>query len=203
MGSADDMTVFKPSSQLRSPYPAIRPYQSLTGRRRRRPIPDRISRYYVPLAVLEATDQVMRRFGAEERECYVWWGGYFTPSGEGQVLTALWPEAATDFGCVHLNNRQLLQLHQQLRSLDQLLMVELHTHPPGAGGQNEVDAAHPAATYPGFVSVVVPDFAFPRFYDLRHAHLYEYQETGQWRQLDAGEIADRFVVEETFLSVRV
>jgi hypothetical protein len=146
--------------------------------------------------VLEATDRVMRRFGREGRECYVWWGGYFTADGDAQVLTAIYPEIATTFGRIHLGLDELTLLHGELRALDQVLLVELHTHPPDAGGQNEVDAAHPAATYVGFISIVVPEFAEPRFHDLRQAYVYEYLVGGRWRQLDAEEIQARFIVEE-------
>ena len=50
---------------------------------------------------------------------------------------------------------------------DQVLIAELHSHPPGAGGQNAVDAANGATTYPGFLTIVVPNFANPLFYDLQ------------------------------------
>jgi len=186
-----------------APYPQERPYGSPPAGRRRQPVPDRVGRIYVPLAVLQATDSVMRRFGRERRECYVWWGGYFTPQGDAQVLTALHPEVATDYGRIHLQAPQLARLHNRLRELDQVLLVELHTHPPGAGGQNDVDAAHPAATYAGFMSVVVPDFAQTQFYDLREAYVYEYLLGGHWRDLDSQEIAERFVIEETSVQVQL
>lgn len=186
----------------RGAYPETRPYESPTGGRRRRPVPDRIERYYVPLPVLEATDRVMRRFGREKRECYVWWGGYFTASGDAQILTAICPELRTDYGRVHMETTELVALHEQLRTLDQVLLAELHTHPPDCGGQNDVDAAHAAATYRGFITVVVPDFAFPLFHDLRTTYVYEYLAENDWRQLEAAEIGARFVVEESFVSVR-
>jgi len=183
-------------------YPIVRPHSSQPAGRRRRGIPDRIDRYYVPLAVLRATDRVMRQLGQEKRECYVWWGGYFTANGEGQIVTALWPDVETDFGCVHLKTPQLVALHERLREIDQVLLVELHTHPPGAGGQNDVDAAHPGATYRGFTSVVVPAFASPLFYDLRNCHVYEYLGNSEWHQLDAAEIGARFIIEEDFIPVK-
>lgn len=184
-------------------YPATRPYESPTGTRRRRSIPDNVRRYFVPLSVMEATDRLMRKFGLEERECYVWWGGYFTSEGEGQVLTALCPDIPSSYGRIHLRTPELIALHNRLREIDQVLLAELHTHPPGAGGQNEVDASYPAATYPGFISIVVPDFAVPRFYDLRESYVYEYQGSGSWRELGRDEIVARFVIEETFFSVEI
>jgi hypothetical protein len=94
-----------------SVYPTTRPYPSPVGGRRRRAIPDTIQRYYIPISVLQATDRVMRRFGKEKRECYVWWGGYFTGEGDGQVLTAIWPETRTDFGRIHFGTRELTTSH--------------------------------------------------------------------------------------------
>ncbi len=182
-------------------YPAIRPYISPTGGRRRTPVPDRIERFYVPLPVLQTTSRFMGRFAQEERECYVWWGGYFTEKG-GQVVTALCPEIKTQFGHIRLGTKELMALHSELRRLDQILLVELHSHPPGGGGQNEVDAAHPAATYPGFITVVVPDFGLPCFYDLSESHVYEYVHANRWRQLMQPEIRDRFVIEEASVLVK-
>ena len=189
-------------SQNTTSYPAERPYHAPPGGRRRRPIPAPIARIHIPLAVVEATSRVMRRYGDESRECYVWWGGYFTADGDAQVVTALCPDVATHFGRVHLRRRDLSALHERLRALDQVLIAELHTHPPGAGGQNDVDAANPAATYPGFVSIVVPDFASPRFYDLRQSYVYEYLRDNEWRELEPREIEHRFVIEEPFIAVR-
>ncbi len=173
----------------------------MPGGRRRRGVPDHIGRYYIPLAVLQATSAVMRRCGVERRECYVWWGGYFAGE-DAQVVTALWPDIPTEFGHVHLDIRELEAMHQRLRELDQVIVAELHTHPPGGGGQNEVDAAHPATTYSGFISIVVPDFAAPYFHDLRTTYVYEYQAHGAWRDVLPVEIADRFVIEEPFTVVR-
>lgn len=185
-----------------SSYPVCRPYSSSHGKRRQRPIPQRIGRYYVPLPVLEATNRFIHRFAKEERECYVWWGGYFTSDGEGQVLTALCLKIHSDFGRIHLDNKELTALHLQLRRLDQILLVELHTHPPGAGGQNAVDAAHPAANYSGFIAMVVPDFGLPSLYDLRDVYVYEYIHSGRWRQLERAEIQDRFAIEESSIAVK-
>ena len=200
------MSIFKrkhKKPKLLPLYPTTRPYESYPSGRRQLPIPDRIGRYHIPLSVLEATDRAMRRFGSEQRECYVWWGGYFTASGDAQVLTAICPEFPTEFGRIHLSHEQLTKLHSTLRTLDQVLLIELHTHPYGGNGQNSVDAAHPAATYNGFISVVVPDFAFPHFYDLRTTYFYQYRGNCEWRQLDSAEVEHRFVVEETFVSVEV
>lgn len=184
-------------------YPSHRPYPIHGRERRKRVIPNRINCYYIPISVMEATNKILQQAGYNEKECYVWWGGYFTSDGEAQVVTALYPEIVTEFGCVHLDIHALSSLHNQLRSQDQVLLAELHTHPPGAGGQNEVDASNPAVTYPGFISIIVPEFAFPRFYDLRNTYIYEYVDSNSWHRLNSTEIQNRFVIEESFLTVKV
>lgn len=177
-------------------YLSAAPYAGWPQGRRRRPVPDRVGHVYVPLGVLEATSWVMRRFGHEHRECYAWWGGSFTPAGDAQVATAYCPEIQTDYGRIHLDVNDFAALHAQLRARDQVLIAELHTHPPGAGGQNEVDAAHPAATYPGFLSIVVPEFAYPHLHDLRRCYVYAYTGNGSWTELSEEQIERKFTVEE-------
>lgn len=184
-------------------YPSRPPYRNPGGQRRRTLVPDEIHRYYVPLAVMQATDRFIRRFGHEERECYVWWGGYFTGREDAQVVTALCPNVPTDYGHIRLGTQELSALHSELRALDQILLVELHSHPPGCSGQNEVDAAHPAVPYRGFISIVVPDFGLPCFHDLRESYVYEYIQANGWRQLTRFEVESRFIIEDTGLLVDV
>lgn len=181
--------------------PVLNPPQVAGTQRRRRGVPNKPERFQIPFAVIEATARLMRRFGAERRECYVWWGGYFDSLGTGQVLTAILPETPTEYGRIHLDRRELRVLQETLRGLDQVLLFELHTHPPGAGGQNEVDAAHPAAPYPGFITVVVPDFGDVNLADLSECHVYEYVGEKRWRELGSQEIRSRFIVDRTDVPV--
>lgn len=182
-------------------YPTGIPWNSPPAGRRRVPVPEQVRRVYVPRAVLHATSTVMRRFGEEGRECYVWWGGSHTADGHAYVTTAYCPDVPSSFGRVHVGREKLGELHEALRENDQVLVAELHTHPPGAGDQNEVDAANAAATYPGFLSLVIPNFAVPYLFDLRQVHTYEYESEGHWRTLDPAEIEARFTIEPTMLTV--
>jgi hypothetical protein len=184
------------------PYPKAAPYKGRSGIRRRVSVPTHPGHVYVPLPVLDATSRVMRRFGEERRECYVWWGGSFNSAGDAQVATMYCPDIPTDFGRIELDRHDLAALHAELRARDQVLLVELHTHPPGAGGQNEVDAAHPAATYAGFLTIVVPDFAYPYLHDLRRCYVYAYTGQGQWNELAPADIEAKFTVEEHSVMVR-
>jgi hypothetical protein len=144
----------------------------------------------------------MRLFGIQRRECYAWWGGSFLDGGNAQVGTAYCPDVQTDYGRIELGVREFQALHRELRTRDQVLIAELHTHPPGAGGQNDVDAAHPAAPYLGFLTIVVPDFAAPFLHDLRDTYVYEYMGNLIWKQLNRNQIAEKFTVEECLINVR-
>ena len=137
----------------------------------------------------------MRRFGRERRECYVWWGGYTPMPRVGQVVSALVPDIATEFGRVILTRQELGRLQSELHANDQVLLLELHSHPPMAGGQNSVDAAHPASPHAGFISVVVPDFGLTEVRDLSECHVYEYEIANHWRELTSSEIRARFTIE--------
>lgn len=190
-----------PVSRSPAPYPTVAPYASGATGRRRCAIPEVIRHVFVPLAVLNATSDVMRLLGEQRRECYVWWGGFFTGDGLAQVSTVYFPAVQTHFGRVAFGMADFHRLHAELRRRDQILLAELHTHPPGAGGQNEVDAAHAAAPYPGFITIVVPDFASPNFYDLRDCYVYRYVANNQWEELGPADIQAMFIVDDTFVTV--
>lgn len=185
------------------PYPVTKPYASPLGGRRKRVPSKAIKRYYIPLSVVEATNKLFRKFGALHTEGYAWWAGYINYDDEAQVCTTFYPNITTLPGRVYLDRAILSAMHSRLIGSDQILLVELHTHPPGAGGQNHVDANNAACFYPGFMTIVVPDFAAPKFYDLRDSYVYTYERDGFWRELEREEIAHRFIIEETVIEVKL
>lgn len=182
-------------------YPAVGPYPTHSRLRRQQRIADGIRHVFVPLSVMRETSLIMGDFAAEQRECYVWWGGYCCPVGLAHVTTAYCPAIRTAYGEVHLHRQALHALHQALRKRDQILVAELHTHPPLAGGQNEVDAANAAAPFPGFITIVVPAFGLPLVHDLRRCHVYRYLMESKWTELAAEEIEQTFTIEEQFVRV--
>ena len=78
-------------SKSEPPYPSTAPFRTIAGCRRI-PVPERITTVHVPLAVLEATSRIMREFGRERRECYVWWGGSFAPPNRCACCDGILPE---------------------------------------------------------------------------------------------------------------
>ena len=79
-----------------------------------------------------------------------------------------------------------------LRLADQNLgiRIQVHTH-PGAAFHSQIDDEFPIIHSPGFLSLVIPNFAFgPVGFD--DAYLSEIQPDGRWREVP---IAERIVVE--------
>jgi hypothetical protein len=192
----------KKKSDVQNLYPVIKPYESKKGGRRKRIPTEPPGRYYVPLSVIEATDQIFQKFGSRYAEGYAWWTGYINNAFEAQICTVFYPCVDTQYGCVYLDRNLLSAMHKKLIELDQILLVELHTHPPGAGGQNAVDAANAACYYKGFKTVVVPDFGLPKFYDLRKCHVYTYKGNGSWHEMNEKEISQEFKIDETCVEVK-
>ena len=182
-------------------YPPFGPYPTRSRWRRQQRLADTIKHLFVPLSVMRETSSIMGEFAGEERECYVWWGGYCCHNGLVHVTTAYCPDVRTAYGEVYLDRKVLHVMHKALRMRDQLLVAELHTHPPGAGGQNEVDAANAAAPFPGFITIVVPDFGLPHVHDLRRCHVYRYLMENKWAELAPNEIEQTFTIEEQVVRV--
>lgn len=192
----------KKKASYEDDYPVSTPYTGSKGGRRKF-IPHKPpQKYYVPFSVLKATNDAFKIFGNRRAEGYVWWSGYIVNSDMAQICTAVYPNVRTRYGCVHLDRKALSAMHKKLIELDQIILVELHTHPPGAGGQNAVDAANTVLYYMGFKTIVVPDFGLPLFYDLRRCYVYSYIDNGRWHEMNEDEISDYFVIDETCSEVK-
>lgn len=177
-------------------YPESLPYVSHKGGRRKF-IPDNSpQKYYLPFSVLKSTNDVFKTYANHRAEAYAWWAGYIANGNMAQICTVLYPNVKTRYGHIHLNRQILGSMHRRLIDFDQILLAELHTHPPGAGGQNDVDAANSTLFYNGFKAIVVPDFGLPNFYDLRRCHVYSYISDSRWYEMEAHEIPNCFVIDE-------
>lgn len=172
-----------------------------SARRRARPHPGRFSRFFVPRSVIDASDEIFREHRDEERECFLIWGGYPDGLGGATIASVIHPAVRSHYGRVALDRRTVHRVMECLRQRDQVLVAELHTHPPGAGGQNESDAGHTMSCHDGSIAVVVPDFGGPRFADLVGSFVYEYRTPQGWEGLGHAEVAERFLIDETLFRV--
>lgn len=186
-------------------YPSSTPYMKKGLERRKKVIYQPIHKYYIPLKIIQATDVYMRNHRRFNAECFVFWGGYLINANEAQIVTLYYPKSISSYGRVYLSTKDITLLNQALRERDQLLLVELHTHPPGASlgteGQNSVDASNALCYHQGFISIIVPNFGYPYFYDLRNYHIFEYKSKCEWKQLNFQEIEERFIIEDSVIEV--
>jgi hypothetical protein len=91
---------------------------------------------------------------------------------------------------VRLGFQQLLRLTTLLAAHKLVLLAQVHNHPdriPHSQGDNE----NPASHQPGYISIIAPEMGREGI-DLKDTYVYEYQTHLRWRELYAGEKAQRF-----------
>lgn len=189
------------STKKQDIYPFSAPYFKKGTERRQCVITQSIYRYFISLHVMKTTNDYMQKHRRLKTECFVFWGGYLINNDTAQIVSIYYPKIITTYGRIYLSNKDVTLLNRSLLKHDHLLLVELHTHPPNARGQNSVDASNALCYHQGFISIVVPDFGYPIFYDLRKCYIYEYKNKGLWKQLSFKEIEERFIIEDSVIEV--
>jgi len=144
--------------------------------------------YRLPRRVLDETFAHFRRCGAGRRECQTLWiGPWATPD---LITEAVHPKHEAHSGGFVLDNPWLSDLWLRLADENLGIRFQVHTHPAEAF-HSPIDDDFPIIHTPGFLSLVIPDFALgPVGFD--GAYLSEIQIDGSWRQIS---IAERLVLE--------
>jgi hypothetical protein len=83
-----------------------------------------------------------------------------------------------------LDSDWLSSFWTQLADTKTGVRVQIHTH-PGAAFHSPVDDAFPIVHTPGFLSLVIPDFALGGI-NFERAYLTEIGQAGEWRQVACG-----------------
>jgi hypothetical protein len=144
--------------------------------------------YRLPRGVLDETFTYFRRCGAGRRECQTLWiGPWATPD---LITEAVHPKHEAHVGGFELDDSWLSDFWLRLADENFGIRIQVHTHPAEAF-HSRIDDEFPIIHTPGFLSLVIPDFALgPVGFD--DAYLAEIQSDGRWRQIP---IAERLVVE--------
>ena len=116
--------------------------------------------YRVPLEIIDQTEVALREAGADGHERFALWTG--TADTEVFAVDHLYvPEQQgyrfDDGLCVHVEADALHELNVWLYRNEQLLGVQIHTHPQEAY-HSETDDTYPIVTTLGGLSIVVPRF---------------------------------------------
>ena len=140
-------------------------------------------RYRVPAALLHETFEHFRRCGAGRRECQVvWTSAWREPAVIGG---AVHPRHAAHGAGFHVDGAWLNDLWMELARRSEGIRVQIHTHPRRAF-HSRTDDAYPMIHQPGFLSLVIPNFAIGAI-GLDGAYLAEIGEDGRWREVAVAE----------------
>jgi hypothetical protein len=154
-----------------------------------------IREFYVPLAVLDPTLEVLRTAGAEGNEAFVVWGGA-VDEGCLRFTSALRPAQQAINGPdgvgVFVSGEALFELNRVLFHRGEILAGQVHSHPAEAY-HSDTDDHFPLVTLLGSLSLVVPDFGTRGRKRTRDWAWYRLAGPSLWRPLDKTE---RVVIEQ-------
>jgi hypothetical protein len=146
-----------------------------------------IMRYQINRGMLESTFEHFRRCGGGRKECQAFWlSSWDRPE---IISSVVHPEHAAHFGGFVLDDDWLNAFWLKLGNINSGVRVQVHTHPREAF-HSPTDDAFPIIHKPGFLSLVIPNFALGAV-GFKDAFLTEIQPNGRWRQVS---IESRLVV---------
>lgn len=122
---------------------------------------EHLQRFVVPRDVADATDQLLREAGRSGVERFVLWSGKIAHT-TFNVRTLHMPKQFATRGpeglLVRIDGPELHRLNVWLYEHEELLAVQVHSHPTEAF-HSSTDDSYPMVTTRGGLSLVVPDFA--------------------------------------------
>ena len=144
--------------------------------------------YRLPHHVLCETFRHFRWCGAGRRECQTLWVGPW--SSPNLITDVVHPQHTAHRGGFVIEDVWLSEFWLRLARNNLGIRVQVHTH-PSAAFHSPIDDEFPIVHTPGFLSLVVPNFASGPI-GFNDAYLTEIQTDGGWREVP---IAERLVVE--------
>jgi hypothetical protein len=133
----------------------------------------------LPRDVLQRTFQHFRACGQGRRECQaLWLSSWSEPS---LITEVVHPKHQAHLAGFVMDDRWLSAFLFRLAEENLGIPVQVHTH-PAAAFHSPTDDAYPIVHKPGFLSLVIPDFALGPV-GFERAYLTEIQGDGTWRQV--------------------
>jgi hypothetical protein len=136
-----------------------------------------MTRYQLPRPLLHQTFDQFRRCGRGCAECQVLWLSSWTRPEV--ICEVVHPEHDAHIGGFVLHDRWLDAFWRRLGRDNMGVRIQVHTH-PGAAFHSPTDDAYPIVHTPGFLSLVVPNFALGPV-GFERAYLTEIQPNGRWQ----------------------
>lgn len=158
-------------------------------------VPPTLCTYTIPRPVLQETHELLRGPGLRGFEAVVLWVGTVDDETSATIRAAVRPGQKayrSDQGCaVEVPPDALSALISALPP-GVFVLARLHTH-PGEAYHSPVDDTNMLIAHEGALSIVIPNFATAPL-DLRACSVNELRSRSGWRELDADEVARRFVL---------
>lgn len=145
-----------------------------------------MSRVRLPRRLLEDSFDQLRDCGAGHAECVLYWCAART--APDQLTRLVHPVHQAGSRWYEVDSAWITEFFLDLRRTGQTVRAQVHTHPRHAGhsGTDDQFALAPA---PGFLSLVIPDFATGRA-TLADTVLMEMDQHGSWAPCPAQEAFD-------------
>ncbi|MGH2361695.1 MAG: hypothetical protein ACRDGM_14280 [bacterium] len=129
--------------------------------------------------LLEETYQRLRSCGQRRRECHLYWiASWQNPS---RIVRTAHPVHTATAVSVEIDMAWMNAFFLELADRSECIRVQVHSHPGGAF-HSGTDDRWPAIHLPGFLSLVIPDFATGEP-DLSGAFLAAYDALGAWNEV--------------------
>jgi hypothetical protein len=156
-------------------------------------IPQSLSRYRVPVAILHATARALREEGGGVREAVALWQGRVLSEDIAEITKLHIPRQLA--GPLHFNVPldERLRLVREVSKEDEFILVQLHTHPRQAF-HSDVDDRLAITKHTGAISIVIPDFGMRWTADLLQTSVNRNLGAGKWIELPANEVSRLFEI---------
>ncbi|MGF6311903.1 proteasome lid subunit RPN8/RPN11 [Bradyrhizobium sp. i1.8.4] len=144
------------------------------------PIAIRPAKFLIPVNVLDDLMTALTRSQRQRHEGIA----YLLGRSDGSVTLAVAvfaPEALTTSGSFHVQTRAMISCMSAAARFELQVVAQVHTH-PGHAYHSDGDVEGAKIRYPGYVSIVLPDYGrhLPL---LAGAAAYIWQKTSGWTKL--------------------
>ena len=120
-----------------------------------------VHRFRVEASAIRETEEAIRAAGKDGYESFVLWSGTYA-DGDTFIVAKVHIPAQTSYKfdaglCVRVDGSELHRLNVWLYEAQEVIGVQIHSHPRDAY-HSETDDAYPIATLDGSLSIVLPFF---------------------------------------------
>jgi proteasome lid subunit RPN8/RPN11 len=156
-------------------------------------------RMIVPTLQLDHSELALRQAGISGEESLLVWAGTVT-SGTAFVSTVVIPALSVMATHGQVTEETVAETLRLLDEHDLVAIAQLHSHPRRAF-LSEIDRQRPFVSEAGFLSIVVPRFAFVDLADPSVWSIHEYRGVDEWREFRPDEVRARIIVDPSILVV--